>query len=66
MLATQHSMENSLRWTRRWIVIVLILANLAAVYLADAASVTRQPRPILQLSGIQAEINDMAAYFTSP
>jgi hypothetical protein len=59
-------MENSLRWTRRWIVIVLILANLTAVFLADAASVTRQPRATLPPSSIQAEIIDMAAYFTSP
>ena len=38
MLATQHPLENSLRWTRRWIVMILIVANLATVILADAAA----------------------------
>ena len=38
MLATHYSLENSLRWMRRWIVIILILANFAAVILADKAS----------------------------
>jgi hypothetical protein len=38
MLATQHSMENSLRWIRRLIVIILIIANLLTVMMADAAS----------------------------
>jgi hypothetical protein len=39
MLASGHSMQNSLRWTRRLIVIVLIVANLMAVILADAAPI---------------------------
>ena len=43
MLATHYSLENSLRWTRRLIVIVLIIANLATVILADAASAAMIP-----------------------
>ena len=38
MFATHHSMENSLRWTRRLIVLTLIAVNFAAVNLAEAAS----------------------------
>ena len=61
MLATQYSMENSLRWMRRWIVIILITANLATVILADAAAtVTKQHTPI-PYSSIQASINDIAS-----
>ena len=61
MLATQYSMENSLRWMRRWIVIILITANLATVILADAAAtVTKQHTPI-RYSSIQASINDIAS-----
>lgn len=67
MLATHHSTENSLRWMRRLIVISLIIANLAAVILADAASaVTKQHSTPIQYSSIQAGINDIAARFTSP
>jgi hypothetical protein len=36
-------MANSLRWTRRWIVIILIIANLMAVILAEAASTVILP-----------------------
>jgi hypothetical protein len=43
MLATQYSVQNSLRWIRRLIVIVLILANLMAVILAEAASAASIP-----------------------
>jgi hypothetical protein len=43
MLATHHSMENSLRWTRRLIVIALIAVNFAAVILAEAASTAMIP-----------------------
>ena len=38
MLATQHSIGNSLRWMRLWLVIGLITANLMAVLLADTAA----------------------------
>ena len=43
MLATPHSMENSLRWMRRLIVIALIAVNFAAVNLAEAASKAMLP-----------------------
>ena len=67
MLATGHSMENSLRWTRRLIVISLIIANLATVILADAAAtLTEQHSPTIQYSSLQAGIDDIAARFTSP
>lgn len=41
MLATQQSMGNSLRWMRRGIVIILITANLMAVFLAETAAATQ-------------------------
>jgi hypothetical protein len=65
MLATQHSMENSLRWLRRLIVIILIVANLMTVMLADAAtSVTEQHITAIQYSGIQTGIYDPAVHIT--
>ena len=61
MLATQYSMENSLRWMRRWIVIILITANLAAVILADAAATAAKQHTTIPYSSIQASINDMTS-----
>ena len=46
MLTTQRSMQISLRWMRRILVVTLILSNFAAVMLADAAP----PLQDLQLS----------------
>ena len=65
MLATGHSMENSLRWLRRSIVVTLIIAHLATVILADAAaSVTKQHSTTIQYSSNQAEVNAIVAGFT--
>jgi hypothetical protein len=68
MLATGHSMENSLRWMRRSIVIILILANLMTVILADAAAtVTKEHFTTIQYSdsGIQAGIQASVARLSS-
>ena len=65
MLATQYSMENSLRWMRRWIVLILIIANLATVILADAASAVTKQQTTMPYSNVQAGINDIANRFTS-
>ena len=65
MLATQYSMENSLRWMRRWIVVILVIANLATVILADAASAVTKQHTTIPYSNNQAGINDIANRFTS-
>ena len=63
MLATQHPMENSLRWLRRSIVIILLLANFMAVILADSATTaTKRHIATIQYS-IQASIDDLATRF---
>ena len=36
MLVTQTSLQETLRWTRRTLVVILIVANFMAVFLADA------------------------------
>jgi hypothetical protein len=63
MLATQHPMENSLRWLRRSIVIILLLANFMAVILADTGM--KRHITTIQSSSIQARIDDIAARFAS-
>jgi len=66
MLATGHPMENSLRWLRRSIVMILLVANLMTVILADAAAtVTRPHIPTIEYSSIQANIHNIPAPFTS-
>ena len=39
MLATETALQQTLRWTRRTLVVVLIVANFMAVILADAGRV---------------------------
>jgi hypothetical protein len=46
MLATQHSMGNSLRWMRRLIVVILIITNFMAIILADAAYAAQNTQSI--------------------
>ena len=46
MLATQHSMGNSLRWMRRLIVVILIITNFMAIILADAAYAAQNTQAI--------------------
>jgi hypothetical protein len=41
----ERSLQKSLRWLRRVMVIILIVANLATVMLADAAPVQADPQP---------------------
>lgn len=65
MLATGHPMENSLRWMRRSIVMILLLANFMTVILADAAStVTERHVATAQYSNIQASIDNIPARFS--
>ena len=57
MLATQHSLGNSLRWMRRWIVLLLISANLMAVFLADTATAARNLQSFLPNAWGQSGVN---------
>lgn len=57
MLATQHSMGNSLRWMRRGIVIILITANLMAVFLADTAAATQNLQSFFPNAWNQHRVN---------
>ena len=57
MLATQHSMGNSLRWMRRGIVIILITANLMAVLLADTAAAAQGSQSLFQNAWNQQGLN---------
>jgi hypothetical protein len=68
MLITGYSIDNLLRWTRRWIVIILILLNLMAVIWADSAGAVRKQQiaTMIQYSSTQAGIDDIAAGFINP
>jgi hypothetical protein len=45
MLTTERSLQGLLRWTRRISVMILIVANLTTVMLAEAASVAQDSQP---------------------
>ena len=45
MFTTQNSMETSLRWMRRMVVVILIFSNFATVMLADAAPARQDTQP---------------------
>ena len=45
MLTTDRSLQGLLRWTRRIVVMILIIANLTTVMLADAAPVAQDSQP---------------------
>ena len=62
MLATQDSMQNSLRWLRRLIVIIFIIANLMTVILADAASAAQNSPPSLPKAWVQQGFNPFTNY----
>jgi len=47
MCTTQYSMQISLRWMRRMLVVILIISNFAAVMLADAAPAGRAARDFM-------------------
>ena len=67
MFITGYSIDNLLRWTRRWIVILLILVNLMAVIWADSAgAVRKQHVTMIQYSSTQAGIDEAATRFTNP
>jgi hypothetical protein len=57
MLATQHSIGNSLRWMRIWLVISLITANLMAVLLADTAAAAQGSQSFFQNAWNQRGVN---------
>jgi hypothetical protein len=45
MFITQRSLQNTLRWSRRLMVLILIIANLVTVMLADAAPAAQDSQP---------------------
>ena len=49
MLTTQRSMQTSLRWLRRILVVILIVSNFATVMLADAAGIQQDSQPSLPI-----------------
>ena len=65
MLATHHPIENSLRWLRRSVVILLLLVNLMAVTLAGSATPATNRHITTLGSSIQVSIDDIAARVTS-
>ena len=65
MLATQHTMGNSLRWTRRLIVVILIVANLMAIMLAEAASASQSSLSYFPKVGSQQGPNVSMNYSVS-